>query len=251
MLLALTGWALAAKPYDTLPPHALKHEVFVSSPCEEPATDEHDDPSCDAGALGHDHAWTCTGVLIDSDWVLTARHCLPLSRLSVGHDVMEPVSVHDLGEAVVFPRGDVALVPLVQPVELPLERTWDSDGEMPSGQLRAVGFGSPAPRAGKTGRKRGVHLKPLDAAWGCDPRRASVAGCTPGHELVAVGLGAKDTCNGDSGGPLFELYDGHWQVVGIVSRPLRNSMAVCGDGGIYTRVDILEDWIARTARRDR
>jgi secreted trypsin-like serine protease len=61
--------------------------------------------------------------------------------------------------------------------------------------------------------------------------------------------GARDACNGDSGGPLFTMVDGKPVQVGIVSwgeGPI-DANAACGHAnafGIYTRLANYSDWIA-------
>lgn len=50
-----------------------------------------------------------------------------------------------------------------------------------------------------------------------------------GHSEMRIGGHGKDSCSGDSGGPVFgQLANGIWRVIGITSRGGR-----CGDGGIY------------------
>jgi secreted trypsin-like serine protease len=61
--------------------------------------------------------------------------------------------------------------------------------------------------------------------------------------------GARDACNGDSGGPLFAMVDGKPVQVGIVSwgeGPM-DAGAACGHAnayGIYTRLANYKDWVA-------
>jgi V8-like Glu-specific endopeptidase len=58
------------------------------------------------------------------------------------------------------------------------------------------------------------------------------------QEFFAGGNG-KDTCNGDSGGPVFaKNIKGEWRLVGITSR----GSSVCSLGGLYGRVDQLMLW---------
>jgi secreted trypsin-like serine protease len=50
-----------------------------------------------------------------------------------------------------------------------------------------------------------------------------------------------DTCFGDSGGPVYVVNaNGSHTLLGITSRGIGN---VCGNGGIYTRIDAHRDWI--------
>jgi secreted trypsin-like serine protease len=64
------------------------------------------------------------------------------------------------------------------------------------------------------------------------------------NQMCAGGEGRKDSCNGDSGGPLM-YYDGkHYQATGIVSFGHDN----CGTDkvpGVYTRVSAYNTWIRR------
>jgi endonuclease G len=54
---------------------------------------------------------------------------------------------------------------------------------------------------------------------------------------------AKDTCTGDSGGPIY-IRDGQdWLLAGATSRATKGSVNNCGDGGVYVRVDRYLDWI--------
>lgn len=54
-------------------------------------------------------------------------------------------------------------------------------------------------------------------------------------------------CNGDSGGPLFLEKDGHYKVMGILSRGIDE--VNCYEGNIYTNVASKKarDWIKATA----
>lgn len=63
-------------------------------------------------------------------------------------------------------------------------------------------------------------------------------------ELVAGGPGLPDACEGDSGGPAYQLAAGTPYLVGATSRGSANAMAPCGEGGIWTLVPAYESWIA-------
>ena len=49
----------------------------------------------------------------------------------------------------------------------------------------------------------------------------------------------KDSCNGDSGGPLMKYHNNRWTLVGIVS----NGDVSCEGVGIYTIAARFYDWI--------
>ncbi|MFN3546145.1 MAG: S1 family serine peptidase [Mesorhizobium sp.] len=72
---------------------------------------------------------------------------------------------------------------------------------------------------------------------------------TPNMICAGIPSGARDACNGDSGGPLFMTGEGGPVQVGIVSwgeGPLDSNIA-CGHEnayGVYTRVSSVRDWIS-------
>jgi endonuclease G len=68
-------------------------------------------------------------------------------------------------------------------------------------------------------------------------REEGIYGYESDLEIVAGGNGF-DTCNGDSGGPIYVSLPGSIAVAGLTSRASRNSVNPCGDGGIYTRLDV-------------
>ena len=239
--------AVAAPATEPLPGDALRHAVFVrSEPCD-------DEALCEVVAVGSGARWTCTGVVVAPGWVLTARHCLPARQVAVGHDLQGAVRVGQVVATVPHPDRytDAALLQLDVPLDVPPAALWTAPTP-PERPVRAVGFGSPdAVRAGRF--KQAVDLR-VDAAWGCDAAASRVLGCGAGRELVAATLDGKDTCDGDSGGPLFAPTPGAerpWAVVGITSRPVRNSRARCGDGGIFVRADRLADWVRTHTTEDR
>jgi secreted trypsin-like serine protease len=109
--------------------------------------------------------------------------------------------------------------------------------------IRAVGFGNTDP-ASTTGYgiKRMVEIPIASVSCGADgPTRY---GCDAGLELVA---GApflnKDSCNGDSGGPIYVKSGSLWYLAGATSRATVDSTRPCGDGGIYVRLDKYASWI--------
>jgi secreted trypsin-like serine protease len=67
---------------------------------------------------------------------------------------------------------------------------------------------------------------------------------------AGVEEGGKDSCNGDSGGPMFRRDpDGRFVQVGIVSwGPTQCAMA--GTPGVYTRLSLFTDWVIDTVVRE-
>ena len=68
-------------------------------------------------------------------------------------------------------------------------------------------------------------------------------GCIFKLKSVKALFSGKDSCNGDSGGPLFarEITDDPWVQIGLVSY----GTTTCGKGvpGVYTKVSYYMDWI--------
>jgi Trypsin len=209
-------------------------------------------PPPSALLLGDDRRWKCSAVPIAPDAVLSAAHCLPATRVLDEDDM-----THELRSLAVTasarapdPRADAALfrVKASELLRVP-SRRHASDDAPPIGVLRLVGYGDHVYAGGSPfGRRSSLDLPA--SGWGCDGRRVDQTGCWPGLEMVLVGSLGRDSCFGDSGGPLYELIgDGarcDWRLVAITSRSLGGGYEACGSGGLYTRADALDAWIDRT-----
>lgn len=201
----------------------------------------------DVVAVGSEGGYHCSGVQVGPRAVLTARHCLPATRVLFGQDVEHPLRVARVGHSRSAPeeRMDAALLFLDSDVpQAPRSRRGAAESEAPSGAVRLIGFGA-TDAAGKRGYgvKRMVDVPVL--GWGCDAYRSRSAGCEPDLELVLPRSGDRDTCDGDSGGPVFEFHRGAWRLLAITSRPVASARVRCGPGGIYQRLDRLAPWIDR------
>src|SRR5207253_5511293 len=104
-----------------------------------------------------------------------------------------------------------------------------------------VGFGNNDPASSKGfGIKREVEVDivALRRAAGDDLDDDETRyGFESDLELVAGGEG-HDSCNGDSGGPAYIKVGNANAVAGLTSRAPDTATSPCGDGGIYTRVDV-------------
>ena len=176
--------------------------------------------------------------------------------------------------------NDIALIKLVSPADAPTISLPQADAE--SGVATVIGWGRMEDGNFPVNlMQTDVELKPNDSCnagmkeiyksdlekllWDFSPRlrlsgedvaaaTASIA-ATMGDPLTANMLcagtesGARDACNGDSGGPLFMQSDAGLTQVGIVSwgdGPLDSEVA-CGHQnafGVYTRVSRYREWIA-------
>lgn len=203
------------------------------------------DEFLDVAAVGGPKGYGCTGVLVAPRWVLTARHCLPATRVLFGGSIKAGMLVTPVLETVVPPDGavDLALLRIAtSPSVTPRTRRTPAATNVPAGLMRIVGFGaSDADGALGAGVKRTADVPVF--GWGCDEARATAVGCRPGGEMILGRHGEADTCNGDSGGPMFERDNGSFRLIAVTSRPLAGAVHRCGDGGIYTRVDRAATWI--------
>jgi hypothetical protein len=207
----------------------------------------------------------CTGTIISANAVLTAAHCFC-------RGVKETVYVGDtIGNATTkvgvstssgmvgctedLAHGDVAVLFVTRPLTV-TPRRFAHESLIASARIgRAVGFGlTENPIAEPLGIKRRVDV-PI-ASTACNGTVTTPNGaeadstfykCSPGQELVAGAPSLdKDSCNGDSGGPLFlTASDGNLYLAGATSRATGPpGLRPCGDGGIYVRTDgRLRNWL--------
>lgn len=231
----------------------------------------------------------CSGVLIARRVVLTARHCFrtskPIaargSRVIFGNRATndpafvrivdaapaEPSTLRDVDRGIKHP--DIVLLRLDADAPVEPIRVAASSWIEAAIAVRAVGFGVYKP--GSVGRKFYGDLIAVSNACkggiGAAPD-SQLYRCMPGGELVAAGIPppgaslATDTCNGDSGGPIFAVPPsegrtseafgraveaGEYFLAGTTSRGIRD--LGCGGGGIYTLIagDTLA-WIQQAAQ---
>ena len=227
----------------------LSHVVPPTYPDEEIVGGDETDAYPDCCAVGNAvNGYFCSGTLIAPNLVVTAAHCQQISQVFLkGNDVTAPEAgeVIPIVQTHTHPDLDLRVLVLAHASGVTPRRIAASALVANATQATLVGFGT-VDFNGTVGygRKRRVTvpITTLDCAADGEAREY---GCVKGFEIVAGQRGLdKDSCRGDSGGPLY-IQDaaGNYFLLGATSRGARGSDRVCGDGGIYMRVDLCLDWI--------
>lgn len=185
----------------------------------------------------------CTGTLVHPELVIFAAHCMeggygPKSAV-FGDNQSYPafeVGTHSCKSDPKYGGStgrDVAYCKLSKPVTsvpiVPILMGCETGVLVAGVDVVAVGFGQANDGLG-WGPKREVAMK-LNSIQGGE---------------AFIGGNGKDTCYGDSGGPVFvRLADGSWRVFGITSYG-----EYCGGGGYYSMMHTAIDWLEQSSGID-
>ncbi|XP_020279968.1 proclotting enzyme-like [Pseudomyrmex gracilis] len=210
----------------------------------------------------------CGGSLIDDIHILTAAHCVvnmnswDVARLTVrlgDHNLKTNTEIRHVErrvKRVVRHRGfnartlynDVALLTLNEPVEfteLIRPICLPSGSQLYSGKTGTViGWGS----LRESGPQPAILQEVSIPIWSNNECKSKYGAAAPGgiiDSFLCAGRATKDSCSGDSGGPLM-VNDGRWTQIGIVSWGIG-----CGKGqypGVYTRVTHFLPWIYKNLK---
>ena len=192
----------------------------------------------------------CSGTLIDTQWIMTAAHCVemgnaPVITAQIGQaDITEPANLAVVDKIVISPNynsstmyGDIALLHITTPqyvptVTLPYRNA--SSSELYVGfQMRVYGWGE---------TEAGVTAADAEATPYLQTATLTFQGFDydfPDH--IFAGDYGKDTCFGDSGSPL--RFEGIQYCITSFGFTY-----TCGTGipGGYTDVSHYSNWISDT-----
>jgi len=203
---------------------------------------------------------TCSGTLIAPDVVVTAGHCAEINPTRVKLDTIDMNGTGGITATVqsitAYPSWettyDVSVIKLATPITAVPPRKVAAACTFTQGwstgtSVHLVGYGAIDIQAQGDNSKLYEVSVPLT-----DPTCASGNGCqtavSPDGEFTAGGAG-RDSCNGDSGGPVYLDTPRGTLLVGAVSRATDSATNPCGDGGIYVRIDKVTQWIETTTGR--
>ncbi|CAF0806727.1 unnamed protein product [Adineta steineri] len=202
----------------------------------------------------------CGGVIISASFILTAAHCIPsITGLSVAIGITQQSSLTNNDSRIqvittvyLHPNwnpekmhNDLAILQLEHSLNgalfnaicLPLK----TDVLLIGSEVIAIGFG----REKESSTRSSDVLRQIKLRILSHTSHTCKNELTDTHTQICAGLeiAGKDTCKGDSGGPLmyFSLVKHQFELIGIVS--YGTGCGHANHAGIYTRVSAYLDWI--------
>jgi snapalysin len=181
----------------------------------------------------------CTGTLIKSNWVVTAKHCPTPFSVRVGSiDRTSGGTVVRVSRAVNHPTIDVKLFQLSSSVSYAPAPIPTTSGDVGTA-TRIIGWGQTCPTRGCGSAPTVAHE--LDTSIVSD---TSCSGINAPYEICTNNTnGNAGACYGDSGGPQVRQINGVWNLIGATSRAGNNDPTCATGPSIYGDLPSIRTWI--------
>lgn len=208
----------------------------------------------------------CGGTLIDKFHVVSAAHCVfnmkpsqfsiltGTQSLALGgtRRAVRTIQIHPKYDDITTDY-DIALITLVTPATevkvfaQMIGGTQEQSFARPGTAAYVVGWGSTVKTGGGYPRPLMQAELPVVSGKDCNDRNSYNGAITPRMICAGPTAGGKDSCDGDSGGPLIvKDGNGHWRLqVGIVSWGA-DICALRNKYGVYSRLAVLSNWVRTT-----
>jgi len=199
-------------------------------------------------------AW-CTGTLIRPDRFLTAAHCIAENPFPQNYHVylqsagfFKVMAIDWQKNEYSFPRADVAVLTLETPVPRIQPEEFNRFSPTALGTLGTiVGFG----RTGGLNQDYGIKREGYIQTGSCSGQYAGVPLVCWGYQAETVGGQLRsNTCNADSGGPLFTMLsvaDKSVRAIAGVTSGGRQNDCLVGDRSYDADVHHYSNWIESVA----